>query len=44
MFPMRELVLVGALYLVTLGAFSWLGGIVAAGGAIQDWGRRASEV
>ena len=40
---MRDLIIFGVLYLVMLGAFRWLGGLIAAGEAIQDWGRRASH-
>ena len=41
---MRDLIIFGALYVVMLGAFHWLGSLIAAGSAIQEWGRRANHV
>ena len=41
---MRELIVFGVLYLAMLVAFRSLGGVVAAGGALQDWGRRVTSV
>jgi hypothetical protein len=41
---MRELILFGVLYIVMLATFRWLGGLIAAGEAIQEWGRRATHV
>ena len=40
---MRDLILFGVLYLVILLGFRWLGGLIAAGDALQDWGRRATR-
>jgi hypothetical protein len=34
---------IGALYLLGLGFFRWLGGIAAASDAIAEWGRRTAE-
>ena len=41
---MPELILFAALYVVMLVAFRGLGGLGAAGGAIQEWGRRVTHV
>jgi hypothetical protein len=31
------------LYLLSIGLFRWLGGIAAAGDAVQRWGRAVAE-
>lgn len=41
---MLELILFGVLYLVLLATFRRLGNLIAAGGAIREWGCRASHV
>ena len=41
---MRDLIIFGVLYVVMLGAFHWLGSLVAAGSALEGWGRRATHV
>jgi hypothetical protein len=40
---MLDWLLVGALYLLGIGFFRWLGGIGAAADAIQRWGGAAAE-
>jgi hypothetical protein len=40
---MRDLIILGVLYLAVLLGFRWLGGLIAAGEAIQEWGRRATR-
>jgi hypothetical protein len=35
--------LIGALYVLGIGFFRWLGGVGAAGDAISRWGRETAE-
>jgi hypothetical protein len=36
-------ILIGVLYVLGMGFFHWLGGIAAAGEAIQRWGHATAE-
>jgi hypothetical protein len=40
--PMRDLIVILALYVAVLAGFAWCGGIRAAGRSIEDWGRRST--
>jgi hypothetical protein len=41
---MASWILIGVLYVLSIGGFRWLGGIGAAGEALRQWGRsRAAE-
>jgi hypothetical protein len=36
---MASWILIGVLYVLSIGGFRWLGGIGAAGEALRQWGR-----
>ena len=40
---MASWILIGLLYLVSIGLFRWLGGVAAASDAIASWGRATAE-
>ena len=41
---MASWIVIGVLYVLSLGGFRWLGGIGAAGEALRQWGRsRAAD-
>jgi hypothetical protein len=36
-------IVIGVLYVASVGLFRWLGGVAAAGDAISRWGRATAE-
>ena len=40
---MASWILIGLLYLFSIGLFRWLGGVAAASDAIASWGRATAE-